>query len=97
LVLNGYAAGGAAAPSLGDTLRTSSEQLEELANMVRVVWGSGELVAAVVPHFGDDLQFCARYERMGARPIGRSSPSTPERANATPEVPPNAGSAALAT
>jgi class 3 adenylate cyclase len=68
VLLNGYGAGGAAAPSAGDTLRTSSEQLEELADMVRAVWGSGELVAAVVPHFGDDLDFCARLERMGARP-----------------------------
>jgi len=68
VLLNGYAAGGAAAPSVGDTLRTSSEQLEELADGVRAVWGSGELVAAVVPHFGDDLDFCARLERMGARP-----------------------------
>jgi class 3 adenylate cyclase len=67
VLLNGYAAG-AAAPSLGEALRTSSEQLEELADMVRAVWGSGELAAATVPHFGDDLEFCARLERMGARP-----------------------------
>src|SRR5438552_14222552 len=63
VLLNGYAAGMAAAPSLGDTLRTSSEQLEELADSVRAVWGSGELVAGVVPHFGDDLEFCGRLER----------------------------------
>jgi class 3 adenylate cyclase len=68
VLLNGYAAGAAAAPSLSETLRTSSEQLEELADMVRVTWGSGELAAATVPHFGDDLEFCARLERMGARP-----------------------------
>jgi class 3 adenylate cyclase len=36
--------------------------------MVRVAWGSGALAAANVPHFGDDLEFCARLERMGARP-----------------------------
>lgn len=68
VLLNGYAAGQAAAPSFGDTLATSPEQLEELADIVRVVWGSGELAAANVPHFGDDLEFCARLERMGARP-----------------------------
>lgn len=68
VLLNGYAAGEAAGPSLGDTLRTSPEQLEELAETVRVVWGSGALAAATVPHFDDDLEFCARLERMGARP-----------------------------
>jgi hypothetical protein len=26
------------------------------------------LVAGSVPHFADDLEFCARFERMGARP-----------------------------
>lgn len=66
VLLNGYAAGAAAA--LGATLHTSPEQLEELADSVRRVWGSGELVAGAVPHFGDDLDFCARFERIGARP-----------------------------
>jgi class 3 adenylate cyclase/pimeloyl-ACP methyl ester carboxylesterase len=44
------------------------EQLEELADRVRAAWGSGELLAASVPHFADDPAFCARFERMGARP-----------------------------
>jgi class 3 adenylate cyclase/pimeloyl-ACP methyl ester carboxylesterase len=68
VLLNGYAAGAAAAPSLGAALQTSPEHLEELADSVRGVWGSGELVAGAVPHFGDDLDFCARFERIGARP-----------------------------
>ena len=60
VLLNGFAA----ARAVGVT----SEQLEELADRVRVVWGSGESVAAAVPHFGDDLEFCAWFERIGARP-----------------------------
>jgi class 3 adenylate cyclase/alpha-beta hydrolase superfamily lysophospholipase len=67
VLLNGYAAG-AAAPFLGAAQQTSPEHLEELADSVRGVWGSGELVAGAVPHFGDDLDFCARFERIGARP-----------------------------
>jgi class 3 adenylate cyclase/pimeloyl-ACP methyl ester carboxylesterase len=68
VLLNGYAAGMAAAPSLGEALHTSPGHLDELADSVRMAWGSGEVVAGTVPHFGDDLDFCARFERMGARP-----------------------------
>jgi class 3 adenylate cyclase/alpha-beta hydrolase superfamily lysophospholipase len=60
VLLNGYAAGWA--------VGASSEQLEEIADTVRAAWGTGELVAGVVPHFADDLEFCARLERLGARP-----------------------------
>ena len=35
---------------------------------VRKTWGNGELIALLVPNFADDLEFCARFERMGARP-----------------------------
>jgi class 3 adenylate cyclase len=60
VLLNGYAAGwGVSAPS---------EQLDAIADRVRALWGCGELVATTVPHFADDPEFCARYERMGARP-----------------------------
>ena len=57
---NGYAAGWA--------VDAPPEQIEELADTVRAVWGSGEAVAIAVPHFADDLEFCARLERLGARP-----------------------------
>ncbi len=60
VLLNGYAAGWA--------VGATSAQLDELADGVRAVWGSGELVATAVPHSADDLEFCARHERMGARP-----------------------------
>jgi class 3 adenylate cyclase/pimeloyl-ACP methyl ester carboxylesterase len=60
VLLNGFAAGWA--------VGAPSEQLAELADGVRAVWGSGELAAATTPHFDDDLEFCARLERMGARP-----------------------------
>jgi class 3 adenylate cyclase len=60
VVQNGYAAGWAVDAPL--------EQIEELADTVRAVWGSGEAVAIAVPHFADDLEFCARLERLGARP-----------------------------
>jgi class 3 adenylate cyclase len=60
VLANGYAAGwGVGVPP---------ERLDEVADRVRAVWGSGELVASVVPHFADDLDFCGRHERMGARP-----------------------------
>ena len=60
VLVNGYAAGwGVGAPP---------QRLDELADRVRAVWGSGELTATVVPHFADDLEFCGRHERMGARP-----------------------------
>ena len=35
---------------------------------VRETWGNGALMALLVPNFADDLEFCARFERMGARP-----------------------------
>jgi class 3 adenylate cyclase/alpha-beta hydrolase superfamily lysophospholipase len=57
---NGYAAGWA--------VDAPPERIEELADWVRAVWGSGEAVASVVPHLADDLEFCARFERLGARP-----------------------------
>src|SRR5438067_2331367 len=50
---------------LGEGL--SEPQLEELADGVRAGWGTGEFVAAAVPHFAADPIFCARFERMGAR------------------------------
>jgi class 3 adenylate cyclase len=57
---NGFAAG----PAIG----APTEQLEELADRTRAAWGSGRVLAAAVPHFADDPAFCARFERMGARP-----------------------------
>jgi class 3 adenylate cyclase/pimeloyl-ACP methyl ester carboxylesterase len=60
VLVNGYAA--------GQGVSAMPAQLDELADMVRAVWGSGELVSTVVPHFADDLEFCGRLERMGARP-----------------------------
>jgi pimeloyl-ACP methyl ester carboxylesterase len=60
VLMNGYAAGWA--------FGAPPEQLEELADTVRAAWGTGQLTATVVPHFGDDLEFLARHERLGARP-----------------------------
>jgi class 3 adenylate cyclase/alpha-beta hydrolase superfamily lysophospholipase len=65
VLVNGYAAGWAVGAPL--------KELEELANRVRLTWGTGELVATVVPHFGNDLEFCARLERLGARPSGAAA------------------------
>lgn len=62
---NGYAAGWA--------VDAPPEQIEEVADMVRAVWGSGEAVAIAVPHFADDLEFCARFERLGARPCAAAA------------------------
>ncbi len=60
---NGYATGSAGYGNVA-----SQDELAALAELVRTAWGNGELLAATVPHFADDPEFCARFERMGARP-----------------------------
>jgi class 3 adenylate cyclase/pimeloyl-ACP methyl ester carboxylesterase len=47
---------------------SSAAVLDALADLIRVQWGTGEILAGEVPHFAGDPGFCARFERMGARP-----------------------------
>jgi pimeloyl-ACP methyl ester carboxylesterase len=60
---NGFATGSAGYGNVA-----SQDELAALGELVRTTWGNGELLAAIVPHFADDPEFCARFERMGARP-----------------------------
>ena len=46
----------------------TAEQLEASAELLRDWWGTGQVMANGSPNFSDDLEFLARFERMGARP-----------------------------
>lgn len=56
------------AAATGFAFGSSEAALEDLTESVRATWGTGETVANTVPSFADDRDFCARFERMGARP-----------------------------
>ncbi len=56
------------AAATGFGLGSTETALDELADTVRATWGTGFTVANSVPSFADDPEFCARFERMGARP-----------------------------
>ena len=56
------------AAATGFALGSSEDALDDLSGSIRATWGNGGTVANVVPNFADDRDFCARFERMGARP-----------------------------
>src|SRR5690349_24063057 len=56
------------AAATGFASGSSEAALDDLTESVRATWGTGETVANAVPSFADDRDFCARFERMGARP-----------------------------
>lgn len=46
----------------------TAEQAEATAELARDWWGTGQFMAIGSPNFSDDIEFLARFERMGARP-----------------------------
>ncbi len=56
------------AAATGFALGSNDAALDDLSESVRATWGTGTIVASNVPHFADDRDFCARFERIGARP-----------------------------
>jgi class 3 adenylate cyclase len=61
------------AAATGFGLGTSDAELDALAESVRLQWGTGAFLAPIVPHFADDLDFCARLERLSVRPSGAAA------------------------
>jgi class 3 adenylate cyclase/pimeloyl-ACP methyl ester carboxylesterase len=70
MLVNGFAKG-----SGGDgyDLAPPLEVIEQQAEAVRLIWGTGMATAAVAPSLADDLSFAARFERSGARPRAASA------------------------
>jgi class 3 adenylate cyclase len=56
------------AAATGIAFGASEAVLDDLADSVRAAWGTGATLADTVPSFASDRGFCARFERLGARP-----------------------------
>jgi len=56
------------ATATGFAFGSSEEALDELSASIRATWGNGATVANTVRAFAADRDFCARFERIGARP-----------------------------
>ncbi len=70
MLINGMAKG-CAGP--GYDLAPAPDVIEQQAERLRALWGTGVVSAAVAPSLAHDLEFAARFERSGARPAAAAA------------------------